>query len=61
MKPGEWLAQIVKGFFSALFGWGQDQAEKPKTTRDANTPKDVRDSLSGSVSDWMRDKDNGRR
>jgi hypothetical protein len=57
----KWLTSIVEGICRALFGWGQDQAEKPKTSKDANTPKDVRDSLSGSVSDWMRDKDNGRR
>jgi hypothetical protein len=57
----KWLEAIVAGLARALFGWGQEQAEKPKTTKDANTPKDVRDSLSGSVTDWMRDKDNGRR
>jgi hypothetical protein len=52
-----WLSALVKGILDAVFGWGQKQAEKPKVTEDANTPKEVRDTLNKSVDDWMRDKD----
>lgn len=51
------LGEVVRGFFDALFNWGQKQAEKPKTQEDANTPKDLRDKLNQSVDDFMRDKD----
>ncbi len=55
---------FVRVIFEALFGqiikWWQGQAEKPKVTTDANTPKDVRDELNQSVDDFMRDKDDNR-
>jgi hypothetical protein len=56
----KWLEAIVAGVCRALFGWGQDQAEKPGVMKDAKTPDKVRDDLGDSVSDWMRDKDNDR-
>jgi hypothetical protein len=55
-----WLRAIVEGFSNAIFKWGQGQAEKPKVTKDANTPKAVRDELNSSVADWMRDQDRDR-
>lgn len=54
----EWLSAIVKGLCSALFGWGQSQAEKPKVMTDANTPENVRDDLNGDFNRWLRDKKN---
>ncbi len=54
------LKSFVAGFFEALFWWGQKQADKPKVTIDANTPKEVRDTLSQSAADWMRDQDQRR-
>jgi hypothetical protein len=53
-----WLSALVKGLLGAFIGWAQKQAEKPKTTEDANTPKDVRNDLNTALDDWMRNKDN---
>ena len=53
----KWLAAIVEGLTKGFLGWGQSQAEKPRTMEDANTPKDIRDKLNRSVDDFMRDKD----
>jgi hypothetical protein len=51
-----WLAAVVQGLFSALLGWGQSQAEKPKVTTNANTPKTVRDKFDAARDEWLRDK-----
>ncbi len=55
---------FVRVIFEALFGqiikWWQGQAEKPKVTEDANTPKPMRDELNQSLDDWMRNKDRDR-
>lgn len=51
-----WLKAIVEGLFNALFKWGQDQAEKPKTTQDANTPPEIADRNAAAYRKWMRDK-----
>lgn len=54
----KWLTAIIEGITRAILGWGQEQAEKPKTTRNAETPETVRDELGGALDDFMRDKDN---
>ena len=53
----KWLAAITKGFFEALFGWGQGQAEKAPTTKDANTPEEVKTEMRKSIEKWMVEKD----
>jgi hypothetical protein len=53
----KWLGEIVRGLASALLEWWQGQADKPNTTKDANTPKAVRDDLAGDRDEWMRRKD----
>jgi hypothetical protein len=55
-----WLKAIIHGILAAIFDWGQKQAEKPKTTADANTPKDIRDELNGALDSWLRDQKRGR-
>lgn len=54
-----WLGSIAKALFSALFDWGQKQAEKPETIENANTPKDIRDANSRSFVEWLRNKKGG--
>lgn len=53
------LGDFVYGFFKALFGWGQTQAEKPKVITDANTPKSVRDKYDAARDEWLRNKKRG--
>lgn len=57
-----WLKAIVHGLFSALFDWGQKQAEKPGETRDANTPPEVKRRIDDDIARRLRDKkrDSGR-
>ena len=53
----KWLSAIVRGFFEALFGWGQSQREKPGTTEDAKTPQTVRSDWNDYIAGRLRDKD----
>jgi len=54
------LAELLAKMFRELLGWGQAQAEKPAETKNANTPKDVRDELNGAVADFVRHQDQHR-
>lgn len=54
------LADLLAKLTAVFLNWGQAQAEKPPETKDANTPKDVRDAAGGAAADWMRNKDNNR-
>lgn len=45
-----WLRAIIAGLLDSVLSWGQKQAEKPKVTEDANTPKPIRDSWDGYIS-----------
>lgn len=57
-----WLYALVRGIVAALLGQAQENAEKPKVTTDANTPKPIRDELNNSVSEFdrMRDSKDGK-
>ena len=59
----KWLAAVIEGLTKGVLGWGQKQAEKPPTIEDANTPKEIRDKLNQSVTDFkrVRDEDDGKR
>lgn len=50
------LKAFFTGLFTALFGWLQKQAEKPKTLTDAQTPENIRRDWNDYVSDQLRDK-----
>lgn len=47
----------LKAILSALFDWRQKQAEKPKTTQDANTPPEIADRNADAFRDWKRLRD----
>lgn len=49
-----WLYATVRGFFAALFDWGQAQAEKPKTIENVNTPQTVRDRMSAARDAYLQ-------
>ena len=55
-----WLGTILKALFSALFDWGQKQAEKPETIQNANTPENVKRGWRDYLRDRLRDKNDGR-
>jgi hypothetical protein len=50
------LAELLAALFRALLGWGQDQAEKPKTIQNANTPEDIADRNSAAYLKWRDDR-----
>jgi len=54
-----WLKALAAGFFEALFGWGQRQAEKPKEAKDAQTPDKVKSDWNDYVADRLRHKPDG--
>ena len=51
-----WLAAIVQGFMSALFGWGQKQAEKPATIKPAETPPAKLKEFQDRIEQMKREK-----
>ncbi len=49
----------LKAILSALLEWRQKEADKPKETTNANTPKDVADRNADGFRKWMRGKQSG--
>jgi len=52
-----WLASIVQGLFSALFGWGQSQAEKPRPITPAETPPEKLNEWQDDIEAFKKRKD----
>ena len=50
------LGELVYGFFKALFGWGQEQAEKPKPIEDAATPPAKLEAYQDRIELWKKEK-----
>lgn len=50
------LGELVYGFFKALFGWGQEQAEKPKPIEDAATPPAKLEAYQNRIELWKKEK-----
>ncbi len=51
------VAAILAALAKVGLNFWQSQAEKPKETTDANTPKDVADRNAGGFSKWKRMRD----
>lgn len=50
------LGELVYGFFKALFGWGQEQAEKPKRVDAAATPPAKLEAYQDRIELWKNEK-----
>jgi hypothetical protein len=53
------LKDLVEGLANSVINWGQKQAEKPETTKDANTPEIIKRRWRDYVTGFLRDKKRG--
>jgi hypothetical protein len=58
-KMGNWLRVFIAAVLDALLGWGQKQAEKPRTADDAQTPDNVKRDWNRYTAERLRNKPDG--